>query len=66
MGKKFAPLYANIFMAQWEVSALAACSKRPIHYLRYLDDVWGVWPHSRSEFDLFLATLNSHDPSISL
>ena len=53
-------------VAQWEVSALAACSKRPIHYLRYLNDVWGVWPHSRSKFDLFLVTLNVHDPSISL
>ena len=66
MGKKFAPSYANIFMAQWEASALASCRKRPLCYLRYLDDVWGVWPHSRSEFDDFLAVLNAHDPSITL
>lgn len=28
MGKKFAPAYANIFMAEWETSALAACDKK--------------------------------------
>ena len=27
MGKKFAPSYANLFMAQWEASALAVCPK---------------------------------------
>lgn len=51
MGKKFAPSYANIFMAQWEHSALQTCSKKPLHYFRYLDDIWGVWPHSRLDLD---------------
>ena len=36
MGKKFAPVYANIFMAQWQEQALAKCSNKPLHYLRYL------------------------------
>ena len=66
MGKKFAPAYANIFMARWEMSALASCSKKPLYYLRYLDDIWGVWPHSREDFNQFLVTLNAHNPSISL
>lgn len=29
MGKKFAPNYANIFMAQWEKEALGKCPKNP-------------------------------------
>ena len=66
MGKKFASSYANLFMAQWEASALAVCSKRPLCYLRYLDDIWGVWPHSQADFDQFLSILNTHDPSITL
>ncbi|KAM4540300.1 calpain-3-like [Fundulus diaphanus] len=41
MGKKFAPAYANIFMAEWEAGALESCSKAPLHYYRYLDDIWG-------------------------
>lgn len=66
MGKKFAPAYANIFMAEWETSALAACPKKPLHYYRFLDDIWGVWPHSRGDFEEFLTSLNNHNPSIKL
>lgn len=66
MGKRFAPAYANIFMANWEEEALAKCPKQPLHYLRYLDDIWGVWCHSEKEFEEFIATLNGHDPSIKL
>ena len=66
MGKKFAPAYANIFMAEWEVAALASCPKKPLHYFRFLDDIWGVWPHSRDDFDVFLAVLNTHNPSITI
>lgn len=66
MGKKFAPAYANIFMAEWETSALQACDKKPLHYYRYLDDIWGVWAHSKSEFETFLNTLNTHMDSIKI
>ncbi|KAL1024040.1 hypothetical protein UPYG_G00050640, partial [Umbra pygmaea] len=66
MGKKFAPAYANIFMAQWEASALASCSKKPLFYYRFLDDIWGIWTYSREDFDTFLTTLNKHNPSITL
>lgn len=30
MGKKFAPSYANIFMAEWETEALKKCDKWPL------------------------------------
>lgn len=66
MGKKFAPAYADIFMAKWEMAALAKCTLKPLHYFRYLDDIWGVWTHSKDEFDTFLETLNNHNPSIKL
>lgn len=66
MGKKFAPAYANIFMAYWEEEALAKCKKKPAYYLRYLDDIWGIWTGSGEEFQEFVAILNSHDSSIKL
>ena len=66
MGKKFAPSYANIFMAQWEESALKACKLKPLHYYRYLDDIWGVWTHSDEKFQEFLSTLNTHRESIKI
>ena len=66
MGKKFAPAYANIFMAEWETGALSTCRKAPLHYFRYLDDIWGVWTHSEAEFQEFLHHLNTHNPSIKV
>ncbi|XP_037101527.1 uncharacterized protein LOC119119330 [Syngnathus acus] len=66
MGKRFSPAYANIYMAEWEEGALAQSPKKPITYLRYLDDIWGIWGDSREEFDLFLKTLNDQHPSINL
>ena len=63
MGRKFAPAYANIFMANWEEEFFAKCQKKPINYLRYLDDIWGLWVRSQKEF---VGILNSHDPSIKL
>ena len=66
MGKRFAPSYANIFMAQWEGEALATCARLPLIFLRYLDDIFGVWQHSEEEFQDFFQHLDSHDPSIRL
>jgi len=66
MGKVFAPNYANIFMADWEENALSKCNKLPIIYLRYLDDIFGIWTHGETEFNSFLTILNSQHPSIRL
>lgn len=64
MGKRFAPAYANIFMAKWEAEALEKCPRKPLHYLRYLDDIWGVWTYSKPDFEEFIRILNAHDWSI--
>ena len=66
MGKKVAPAYANIFMANWEEEVFSKCRVKPAHYYRYLDDVWGIWLGSRLEFQEFMTVLNAHDPSIQL
>lgn len=66
MGKRFAPAYANLFMANWEEEVLTKCPKKPLHYFRYLDDIWGVWCYSKEDFVEFIGILNSHDPSIKL
>lgn len=66
MGKRFAPSYANIYMAQWEKTLFPKCPKLPLCYLRFLDDVWGVWHHGLQEFQAFLQVLNSHHTSIKV
>ena len=66
MGKKFAPSYANIYMALWEETALQKCRLKPTHYFRFLDDIWGTWEHSTEEFEEFIQVLNTHHASITV
>ena len=66
MGKKFAPNYANIFLANWEKEALGKCPKSPECYFRYLDDIFMIWSHGEEEFKNFFNILNNHHPTIKL
>lgn len=66
MGKKFAPAYANIYMAHWEETVFPKCPLLPTQFLRFLDDIWGIWQHTQEEFEIFLGILNSHHPTIKL
>ena len=66
MGKIFAPSYADIYMSVWEEEALSKCDKRPLLFYRYLDDIFGIWQHSESDFWQFFDILNSHHESIKL
>ena len=40
MGKKFAPSYANIFMANWEAEILSKTNLHPAVYFRFFDDIF--------------------------
>ena len=66
MGKKFAPNYANLFLAEWEEKALAKCTLKPKVFWRFLDDIFIIWEHSKEEFYEFLHILNTHHPSITV
>ena len=64
MGSPLSPVIANIFMEHFETTALQTLSQRPSLWLRYVDDTFVIWPHSRRELDHFLAHINQHHPSI--
>lgn len=66
MGKKFAPAYANLYMCLWEETAFTKCTHLPLIYYRYLDDIFGIWNHSTSEFLEFVTVLNTHHSSITI
>ena len=66
MGKKFAPSYANIFMANWETEALNKSYLKPSLYLRYLDDIFILWDHGLEQFHTFFEILNTHNPAVKL
>ncbi|CAN9493189.1 unnamed protein product [Ophioblennius macclurei] len=66
MGRKYSPAYADIYMAEWERTALIKCQVRPLLYLRYLDDIFGIWSDTVETFQDFLNTLNNHHPNIKI
>ena len=66
MGRKYSPAYADIYLADWEESALLKCPSRPLLYYRYLDDIFGLWDKSETELNHFIHILSSHHPRITL
>ena len=58
MGTKFAPAYANIFMAEFERKFLDTMIEQPWLWWRFLDDIFTIWTHGRELLDKFLSRLN--------
>lgn len=59
MGRKYSPAYADIYMAEWERTAFLKCTKLPLVYFRYLDDIFGLWTDTETAFlHNFLLTYN--------
>ena len=67
MGRKYSPAYTDIYLADWEESAFLKCPSRPLVYFRYLDDIFGLWDESETEFNHFLTPppyqTQTHSPS---
>ncbi len=66
MGKPFGGSFANLFMGQWEERALSSFSHPTSLWVRYQDDVFGVWEHGADLLQDFLKHLNGRHPSIKL
>nr|BAM35674.1 putative reverse transcriptase [Penaeus japonicus] len=64
MGSPLSPVLANLFMEYFEAELLPSISLRPAIWLRYVDDVFALWPHDPALFPDFLDKLNSLSPSI--
>ncbi|XP_069999233.1 uncharacterized protein, partial [Penaeus vannamei] len=64
MGSPLSPVLANLYMEFFESELLPSISPRPSMWLRYVDDVFALWPHEPALFPDFLSQLNSLSPSI--
>ena len=64
MGTRCAPNYAIIFMAEIEEEFIQTQNKTPQIWLRFIDDIFMVWNHSREELDTFLSNLNNFHQTI--
>ena len=64
MGSLLSPIVANILMEDLEMRALETSSCKPKMWLRYVDNVFAIWPYGDHLLDTFHQHLNGQNPSI--
>jgi len=62
MGSHFSPTVAILYMNYFE-DTFFRCNHKPLLWLRYIDDVFGIWDINQ-DFTIFLNNLNQHNDSI--
>ena len=64
IGTKFAPTYANIFMAGLEKRIFEEFQLEPFLWLRFLDDIFCIWTHGEEKLIEFFNYLNNFHETI--
>ena len=64
MGTKMAVSFANIFMAKIETEIINHCTKKPLVWKRYIDDVFSLWDTNQEEVNAFIEQANRYHPTI--
>ena len=67
MGKQYSPSFANLYMCKWEEVVLSKLpDPKPLIWLRYIDDIFGIWPGSLKELTHFIELANGVDKNIQI
>jgi hypothetical protein len=67
MGKSYAPNFANLYMSEWEGHILTKLpGPKPKLWLRYLDDIFGIWESSLADLQMFVELINEFDKNIQV
>ena len=61
MGNSLSPILSNLFMEYFETQLVTSITD--IKWLRYVDDIFTIWPENKN-FDEFFQLLNSLHPNI--
>ena len=68
MGTRMAPSYAILFMAKLEENFMKyheeKYQKKPMVYVRYIDDIFLLWEHDQESLENFILEFNNYHPSI--
>lgn len=63
MRPKMAPAYVCLGMGLVEEKLWEECSLKPTEWCRFIDDIWGLWPHGIDSFISFMQILNNLYPN---
>ena len=66
MGKRFAPGLANLYLLELDDQAINNFPIHPILFIRYLDDIFFIWPDSEETLKNFENFLNNLIPDIKI
>jgi len=66
MGRKYAPAAANIYLRQFDESAMHDYPIQPKLYSRFLDDIFAIWPGTRTQLQHYENFLNNLIPGIKV
>ena len=66
IGSKLGRNYACTYLGEWEHELLTKSKFQPKAYLRYIDDIFGIWEYSLDELERFSKLANSIHPNIQL
>ena len=67
MGKQYAPNFANLYMSRWEEHVLKVLpGPKPKIWLRYIDDIFGIWEGSLKDLLNFIQSINNFDKNIQV
>ena len=66
LARDFEKKYACTYMGQWEQQLLDGERFKPVAYLRYLDDIFGIWLHGEEERRAFHDRANTINSQIQV
>lgn len=66
MGKHFAPNLANIYLLEFDYYAKQGFKIKPLIYLRFIDDIFIIWPGTLQDLLEYQEYLNSLIPGIKI
>ncbi len=64
MGTRVAPNLANFVMGDFEEKFVYPYKLQSVIWIRFLDDVFGIWRHGEESLSVFKDYLNSVDPNL--
>ncbi|XP_058872875.1 uncharacterized protein LOC117966563 isoform X1 [Acipenser ruthenus] len=65
-GSKLGMHFASTYVGKWEEMLLSKLDKKPFEYIRYVDDIFGIWTHGEQSLFQFHKVANNIHPNISV